>query len=84
MDTRRVFWLCLGWFGFTQAVHWALQILRVDVWPGNAIALAANALIVVVAAFALVTEADSGPTERDLTFWAAVAAAVLGTLALLF
>lgn len=85
MDDRQIFWCCLGWFGLTQAVNWGLDVLRVDVWPGNAVALVGSVLVVLVSLFALARpERLSGPRERDATFWAAVAGAVLGTLALFF
>lgn len=84
MDDQRIFWLCLGWFGLTQAAEWALAVLRVGPWPGNVVALVATALIVVVAAYALVRPRKArGPEQRDLAWWAAVAAAVLGSVALL-
>lgn len=84
MDDRRAFWLCIGWFGLTQAVEWTLAFLRVGPWPGNVMALAGTGLLVVVAAYAVARpERARGPTERDLAWWAAVAAAVLGTVALL-
>lgn len=84
MDDRRLFWLCLGWFGLMQVVEWAVAVLRVGLWHGNTVALAAMSLVVLVSAFGVARpDRAGGPTERDLTFWAAVAAAVLGTVAVL-
>lgn len=84
MDDRRLFWLCVGWFGLTQVARWGFAVLRVGLWHGNTVALAATSVIVVVSVYGLARpENAGGPTERDLTFWAAVAAAVLGTVAFL-
>ena len=85
MDDRRIFWLCIGWFGLTQAARWGSAVLRVGLWHGNTVAVAATSLVVLVSLYGLLRpERAGGPTDRDLTFWAAVAAAVLGTVALLF
>jgi hypothetical protein len=84
MDDRRIFWLCIGWFGLMQAARWGFAVLRVGLWHGNTVALAATSLIVLVSLYALARpETVGGPTDRDLTFWAAVAAAVLGTVSVL-
>lgn len=84
MDDRRLFWLCLGWFGLTQAVEWAFAVLRVGLWHGNGAALGATSLVALVSAYGFTRpERVGGPTERDPVFWVAVGAAVLGTVALL-
>lgn len=84
MENRRIFWLCLGWWGLTQAIEWGLAIVRVGLWHGNSVAAAVMGLLVVVSGFGFLRpERAGGPTERDLVFWAAVAAAVGGTVVLL-
>lgn len=84
LTTRRTFWLALGWLGLAQSLNWALAILRVGVWPGNAAALAGFGLLTVVAAVGVARpETVGGPTERRPLWWFAVVAAALATVALL-
>jgi uncharacterized membrane protein YhaH (DUF805 family) len=81
---RRTFWLALGWLGLVQAVDWGLAILEIGVWPGNVAALAGSVLLVVAAAIGWRhPDLLGGPTERDAVWWAALAAAALGTVVLL-
>ncbi|MFB6221783.1 MAG: hypothetical protein ABEH90_10140 [Halolamina sp.] len=84
LTTRRTFWLALGWLGLAESLNWAVAILRVGVWPGNAAALAGFGLLTAIAAVGFVrSEWASGPTERSASWWAAIAGAVLATVGLL-
>ena len=84
-STRQRFWLALVWLGLVQAGNWALAILEIGLWPGNVAALGGSLLLVLVAAGGAVRPGLlGGPVERDGVWWGAVAAAVLGTVVLLF
>ena len=83
-SARRTFWVALGWLGLVQAADWALAILEIGVWPGNVAALAGSLLLVAVAVVGWYRpNLLGGPTERDGVWWAAVLAAVVGTVVLL-
>lgn len=84
LTTRRTFWLALGWLGLAQSLEWAVAVLRVGVWPGNAAALVGFGLLTVVAGVGVARpDQVGGPTERRPLWWAAIVAAVLATLTLL-
>lgn len=84
LTPRRTFWLALWWLGIAQSLDWAVAILRVGVWPGNAAALAGSVLLALVAAAGVLRpETVGGPTERSGSWWGAVAAATIATIALL-
>lgn len=83
LSSRRTFWLALCWLGVTQSVSWGIAVVRVGVWPGNVAALVGFLFLTAVTTVG-VGRPDSagGPDERTPVWWAAVAAAVLGTVAL--
>jgi hypothetical protein len=84
LSPRRTFWLALCWLGVTQAASWGIAVARVGVWPGNVAALAGFLLLTLIALAAVVRpDWAGGPDERTPVWWAAVAAAVLGTAVLL-
>lgn len=80
-----MFWACLGWFGFTQVVRWTLSVLQVGLLPTNGFAIAANLGILLVSLYGLRAPGSAGaPTEQNLFYYGALAAALFGTLSLLF
>lgn len=83
LSTRRTFWLALWWLGATQSLSWGIAVVRVGVWPGNVAALAGFLLLTVVALLGVARpQWAGGPDEPTVVWWAAVAAAVVGTIAL--
>lgn len=80
-----MFWACLAWFGFTQVVRWGLSVLQVGLLPTNGFAIAANLGILLVSLYGLRAPGSAGaPTEQNLFYYGALAAALFGTLSLLF
>jgi|AntRauTorcE11898_2_1112593.scaffolds.fasta_scaffold08565_5 hypothetical protein len=81
---RRAFWLALCWLGLTQSLSWAIAVVRVGVWPGNVAALAVSLLLTLVALVGVARpEWIGGPETRTPVWWAAVAAAAVGTITVL-
>ncbi|MFW5934775.1 MAG: hypothetical protein ACOCQL_02870 [Halolamina sp.] len=84
LTPRRTFWLLVCWLGVTQSLSWGIAVVRVGVWPGNIAAFTGFLLLTVVAVAAVARpEWAGGPEDRSAGWWAAVVAAVAGTIHLL-